>query len=81
MTESAPDLCLVRVSMTDNLVGNEPAFQLWVAAVPREQAVAAVLERVPSHYTAELTEDFVSLQLTERLGLKAGDVCELSSAT
>ncbi|WP_327651144.1 hypothetical protein [Aurantimonas sp. C2-3-R2] len=70
--------------MTDNLVGQgpnrQPAVQLWVAALPREKAVKAVMESVPSHYTAELTDDFINFELARRLDLKPGDVSELSSA-
>jgi len=84
MTNPAPDLTLVRVFMADNLVGQEPnqkpAVQLWVAAVPRDEAVAAVLLKAPSHYTAELSDDFVDLRLTELMNLKPGEVRELGSA-
>ncbi len=51
-----------------------------MAAVPRDEAVAAVLKWVPNRYKAELTDDIVSFELTELLDLKAGDVSELSSA-
>ncbi|TIY05034.1 MAG: hypothetical protein E5V22_09070 [Mesorhizobium sp.] len=84
MNDPAADLTIVRVFMTDNLVGQEPhrqpAVQLWVAAVPRDEAVAAVLKRVPSHYKAELTDDFVNFDLARLLDLKPGEVSELSSA-
>jgi hypothetical protein len=70
---------VVRVTMTDNLVGDKPAVQLWAAAVSRDEAVVAVKRRINSSWTAELTNQRLSAEQIARLKLRPGDVCELSS--
>ena len=71
---------IVRVYMTDNGIGDKPATQLWVAAVPREQAVAAVKKVIPADWIAELTNQRLSAKHIASLKLRPGDVRELSSA-
>ena len=63
---------LVRVT-TD---GRE--HQLWVAAVPREEAVDKVLNAVPEGWTAALLSNRLKPFEVEALNLKPGDVRELS---
>lgn len=76
----ASGIVVVRVKMTDNLVGGKPAFQLWAAAVPRDEAVAAVMRELPSHWSAELTDERLTQEHVRRLNMKPGTVRELSSA-
>lgn len=71
---------VVRVTVTDNVVDGLPAFQLWAAAVPREKAVEAVMEKLLSHWTAELTDLRLTQDQVRRLNMKLGTVTELSSA-
>jgi hypothetical protein len=51
----------VRVIQPDTFGVGSPIIQLWAAAVPREQAVEAVLKNFPHGWKAEISED----QLTE----------------
>ena len=76
---SVRDLHVVSVHMTDNLVGGIPAVQLWAAFVKRQDAVAAVQKRVPKSWRVELTDQQLTPEHVQRLGLRPGDVCELSS--
>lgn len=76
----ASGIAVVRVTMTDNLVGGVPTFQLWAAAVSRSEAIAAVMREIPSHWTAELTDERLSQDHVRRLNMKLGTVRELSSA-
>ena len=76
----ASGIVVVRVFMMDNLVGGKPAVQLWAAAVPREEAVAAVLRELPQGWTAELTDRHLTQEHVRRLNMKPGSVRELSSA-
>lgn len=71
---------IVRVKMTDNLVGGRPTVALWVAATSRGDAVQAVKRKIPPHWDAELTDQHLTPQQVERLKLRPGDVSELSSA-
>ena len=77
----ASGIVVVRVTMTDSLVDGQPTLQLWAAALPRDQAVAAVLEKIPSHWTAELTEQLLTTEHVRQLNMKLGSVHELSSVT
>jgi hypothetical protein len=49
-------------------------IQLWFAAVPREQAVTAVLEAVPEGWTAKLTPIRVRPEEVLKLKMKPGAV-------
>ena len=71
---------IVRVYMTNNGVSDKPTTQLWVAAVPREQAVAAIKKVIPADWIAELTNQRLSAENIASLKLRPGDVRELSSA-
>jgi hypothetical protein len=75
----ASGIYVVRVFMTDNLVEGTPAVQLWAAAVPRDEAVAAVLRAVPSHWTAELTDQRLTTEHVRKLRMRLGDVREITS--
>ena len=75
--EYVSGLHIVRVTMTDM---PEQPFQLWIAAVPREEAVAAVLRRVKVGWTAELSNQRVTKEIAERVKLRPGDVSELTRA-
>jgi hypothetical protein len=69
------------VRVTDNTsVDGVPVRHLWVAAVPRDEAAAAVQKRIPADWTAELTDRRLTPEHIARLKLRPGDVCELSSA-
>jgi hypothetical protein len=63
---------LVRVTTDDR------EHQLWVAAVPREEAVDKVLNAVPEGWTAALLSNRLKPFEVEALNLKPGDVRELS---
>jgi len=71
---------VVRVTATDNVVNDVAAFQLWAAAVPREEAVATVMQKLPPNWTAELTDQRLTQEQVRRLNMKLGSVRELSSA-
>ncbi|GLQ77311.1 hypothetical protein GCM10007881_08270 [Mesorhizobium huakuii] len=77
----ASGIVVVRVHMTDALVGGKPTVQLWAAALPRAEAVAAVQKAIPSHWIAELTDKKLTQDHVRRLNMKLGAVCELSSAS
>ena len=49
-------------------------IQLWFAAVPREQAVAAVLDAVPEGWTAKITLLGVRPEEVHKLKMKPGTV-------
>ena len=55
------------------------ATELWAAAVPRGEAVAAVLAAVPEGWTAELTSRQLAPEHFERLKLQPGTVRQLPS--
>jgi hypothetical protein len=61
---------------TDDLA---PATELWAAAVPRGEAVTAVLAAVPEGWTAELTSRQLAPEHIERLKLRPGTVRQLSN--
>ena len=65
---------LVRVRMTDLDIHGYPVTQIWVAAVPRDQAVDAVQQRIPKQWIAELAGRHLSQAEEERLNLRPGDV-------
>ncbi len=75
--EHVAGIHIVRVTMAD--APGEPV-QLWVAAVPRDQAAAAVQKAIPARWKAELTDQLVTKELAARVKLRPGDVAELSSA-
>lgn len=76
----ASGIVVVRVQMTDVLVGGTPTVQLWAAALPPAEAVAAVQRAIPSQWIAELTDQRLTQDYVRRLNMKLGTVCELSSA-
>lgn len=55
-----------------------PETQLWAAAVPRSEAVTAVLAAVPEGWTAELIPRQLEPEQVERLKLEPGTVRQLS---
>ena len=66
------DVHLVRVTTDDR------EHQLWVAAVPREEAVTKVLNAVPEGWTAALLPNRLKPLEVEALNLKPGEVRELT---
>lgn len=77
MSDIAIGVHVIRVLM-DSGVGDSPTVQLWLAAVPREQAVEAVQAAIPSGWTAEMTESTLSKDTVARLGVRAGEVRSLT---
>ena len=71
----------VVVVLTSDTIRGAPTKQLWVAAVPREEAVAAVLKVVPAGWSAELSDQHLSPERAARLKLRPGEVREFGSAT
>lgn len=55
--------------------------QLWVAATPRDEAVAAVQRELKPGWTARLADHSPSQDLVERLRLSPGTVSELTEAS
>jgi hypothetical protein len=55
------------------------ATQLWAAAVPQDQAVQAVLKKVPQGWTAEIADHQLDAHQIATLNLKPGEVTEYSS--
>lgn len=76
----ASGIVIVRVHMTDNLVGGKPVVQLWAVALPRDEAVEAVKSKIPANWTTELTDQRPTQELVRRLRMKLGSACEISSA-
>jgi hypothetical protein len=72
---------IVRVTVPGLTVDGSPSFRLWVAAVPREQAVAAVEKVIPRGCKAALTDRHLTAEEASRFKLRPGDVREMSSAT
>ena len=72
---------IVRVTVPGFTVDGRPSFHLWVAAVARELAVAAVERVIPKGWTAALTDQHLTEEHVARLKLRPGDVRELSSIT
>jgi hypothetical protein len=70
---------VVEVSMTDSVIGGTPTKQLWVAALPRSQAVAAVMAAIPEGWTAKLSLQHLTVEHAARLKLRVGEVRELTS--
>jgi len=62
---------LVRVTTDDRV------HQLWVAATPREEAVAMVLDAVPEGWTATLLDTRLRPGEAEFLQMKPGEIREL----
>ena len=78
MKQVAPGIQLVRVFMADG-VGDRPTVQLWVAAVPRGEAAAAVQAKLPEGWSAELVERWLTPEQVALLNLRPGDVREMTS--
>ena len=74
----ASGIVVVRVHMADNPIGGKPAVRLYAVALPRDQALEAVQHVIPSHYTAELTDQRPSIGHVTKLALKPGVVRELT---
>jgi hypothetical protein len=71
---------IVRVLMPPLREGDPHVRVLWVAAVGRDEAVAAVKKVIPADCEAELTSEHLPPEEIARLKLRPGDVRELSSA-
>jgi hypothetical protein len=54
-----------------------PTRQLWLAAVPREDAVSAVLDAVPEGFAAKLAPTRMSRDEVQRLQMAPGTVRKL----
>jgi hypothetical protein len=78
LNDIAISIHIVRVYM-DSGVGGSPTVQLWVAAMPREQAEEAVQKAIPAGWRAELTKDTLTKEAVARMNLRAGEVREISS--
>ena len=78
MKSIAAGIQIVRVFMADG-VGDRPTVQFWVAAVPRDAAVAAVQSRLPKGWTAELADRWLTREEVARLNLRPGEVREMTS--
>ena len=73
MTHDHPsDVQLVRVTTDDR------QHLLWVAAVPREEAVGAVLAGVPEGWTTTLLSARISRNETDILNLNRGECREIT---
>lgn len=74
--DDADSIQVVAVTDTDRVVGNDemPTIYLWAAALPRDQAVAAVLKAVPRGWYAKLTDRRLTQDQLARLRLRPGDV-------
>ena len=69
---------MVIVSM-DGVVAGFTPNQLWIAAVPREEAVAAVQKRIPAFWRAALSDQRLPPKLVGLLQLRPGEVRQLKS--
>lgn len=78
MTGSAPQVQIVRVLMTE-WVEDRPTAQLWVAAFPRNEAVAAVQRMLPEGWIAELSNQHLTPEHVAHLELRPGEVREMTS--
>jgi hypothetical protein len=54
------------------------APQLWAAAVPQDQAVQAVLKKVPQGWSAEIADHQLEADQVAALSLQPGEVTEYS---
>jgi hypothetical protein len=79
MLGMAMSVTLVRVLMPD-LYQDEPIKLIYVAAVPRDQAVEAVLREIPPTWIAELLPLELTAAQIAQLKIQPREVCELSSA-
>jgi hypothetical protein len=66
------NIYLVRVTTDDR------EHRLWAAATSREQAVDRVLGEVPEGWTARLTDDCGDAGHDALIGMKPGEIRELS---
>jgi hypothetical protein len=71
---------VVRVRLTDQLIGGKPAVRLWAAALPRDEAVAAVQREIPSNWTAEITDQRLTKEQVRSLRMKPGSVRPMGSS-
>ena len=78
MSEFAIGMHVVRVVRLDES-GRSTIVQLWLAAVPRERAVAAVREAIPAGWEADMTEQRPTRDHVARLGTQACGVRQLTS--
>ncbi|KQO79136.1 hypothetical protein ASF36_25660 [Methylobacterium sp. Leaf90] len=78
LNDVAAGIHIVRVYM-DSGVGGIPTVQLWVAAVPRDQAEEAVQRAVPAGWRAELTRDTLTKETVARMNILAGEVRQLAN--
>jgi hypothetical protein len=71
---------VVAVTDTDRVVRMDeiPTIYLWAAAVPQDEAVAAVRALVPKSWYATLTERRLTSQQIAKLGLRAGDIRQIT---
>ena len=69
---------MVIVSM-DGVVAGFTPNQFWIAAVPREEAVAAVQKRIPAFWRAALSGQRLPPKLVGLLQLRPGEVRQLKS--
>lgn len=74
----ASGIAVVRVKMTDYDGSREPPVQLWAAALPRDEAVEAVMRDLPQQWEGELTEIRLTQDHVRRLNMKPGSVREIS---
>jgi hypothetical protein len=61
---------------TSTLFEGEPVKRLWVAAVPREQAVDEVRKQIPDDWRAELAQRWLTTRQAADLSLAPGQVRE-----
>jgi hypothetical protein len=71
---------LVRVIQPDTFGVGKPIVQLWAAAVPREQAVEAVLKNFPPGWKAEISENQLTQDQIAGLTLRSGKAIDYSRA-
>lgn len=76
--DTKEQIVVVRVTMASTHDGDLSTKQLWAAAVPRHEAVETVARTVPAGSSVALTDIRLTEERVQRLGLKAGDVVELS---
>ena len=76
----ASGIYVVRVTRINNAGGGALPFQLWAAAVPREEAVKEVMRQINNtEWTAELTDKSLTTEQVRTLNMKPGSVREITS--
>lgn len=78
LSDIAVGVHIVRVYM-DSGVGGIPTVQLWVAAVPHDQAEKAVQTAIPAGWRVELTNDTLTKATVTRMNIRAGEVRQLAT--